>query len=118
MDNLLTGRCDGIGRRAGLKIPWWQHRIGSTPITGTNGISPLQAAPHVVGCVFHVLIILHNSSRYGQFLLLSSGELGPISANSAVSFSGQPTDELVSAALCHSPIHLWYTGISDKIDIV
>ena len=28
-------RCDGIGRRAGLKIPWWQHRIGSTPIAGT-----------------------------------------------------------------------------------
>ena len=29
-------RCDGIGRRAGLKIQWWQHRIGSTPITGTT----------------------------------------------------------------------------------
>ena len=28
-------RRDGIGRRAGLKIPWWQHRIGSTPIAGT-----------------------------------------------------------------------------------
>ena len=28
-------RCDGIGRRAGLKIPWWQHRVGSTPTTGT-----------------------------------------------------------------------------------
>jgi hypothetical protein len=29
-------RCDGIGRRAGFKIQWWQHRIGSTPITGTK----------------------------------------------------------------------------------
>ena len=28
-------RRDGIGRRAGLKIPWWQHRMGSTPIAGT-----------------------------------------------------------------------------------
>ena len=29
-------RLDGIGRRAGLKIPWWQHRVGSTPTAGTN----------------------------------------------------------------------------------
>ena len=28
-------RRDGIGRRAGFKIPWWQHRMGSTPIAGT-----------------------------------------------------------------------------------
>ena len=29
-------RCGGIGRRKGLKIPRWQHRIGSTPINGTK----------------------------------------------------------------------------------
>ncbi len=29
-------RCDGIGRRVGLKIQWWQHRAGSTPATGTR----------------------------------------------------------------------------------
>ena len=29
-------RCDGIGRRAGLKIPWWRHRVGSSPTTGTK----------------------------------------------------------------------------------
>ena len=28
-------RSGGTGRRAGLKIPWWQHRIGSIPICGT-----------------------------------------------------------------------------------
>ena len=28
-------RCGEIGRRKGLKIPRWQHRIGSTPIFGT-----------------------------------------------------------------------------------
>ena len=28
-------RYDGIGRRAGLKIQWWRHRTGSTPVTGT-----------------------------------------------------------------------------------
>ena len=31
-----TSRNGGIGRRKGLKIPRWQHRIGSTPIFGTN----------------------------------------------------------------------------------
>ena len=29
-------RCGGIGRRKGLKIPRWQHRIGSSPISGTK----------------------------------------------------------------------------------
>ena len=32
----MLRRRDGIGRRAGLKIPWWRHRIGSTPIAGTK----------------------------------------------------------------------------------
>ena len=29
-------RCDGIGRRDGLKIRWWRHRVGSSPTTGTS----------------------------------------------------------------------------------
>ena len=29
-------RNGGIGRRKGLKIPRWKHRIGSTPIFGTK----------------------------------------------------------------------------------
>ena len=29
-------RCDGIGRRDGLKIRWWRHRVGSSPTTGTK----------------------------------------------------------------------------------
>ena len=29
-------RCDGIGRRAGLKIQSWRQGAGSTPATGTN----------------------------------------------------------------------------------
>ena len=32
---MAIGRCDGIGRRDGLKIRWWQHRVGSSPTTGT-----------------------------------------------------------------------------------
>ena len=30
-----TCRCDGIGRRSGLKIHRWRHRAGSSPATGT-----------------------------------------------------------------------------------
>ena len=29
-------RCDGIGRRAGLKIQSWRQGAGSTPATGTT----------------------------------------------------------------------------------
>ena len=28
-------RCDGIGRRSGLKIHRWRQRTGSSPVTGT-----------------------------------------------------------------------------------
>ena len=31
-----TCRCDGIGRRSGLKIHRWRQRTGSSPVTGTN----------------------------------------------------------------------------------
>ena len=35
-------RCDGIGRRSGLKIHRWRHRAGSSPATGTNqSLTPL-----------------------------------------------------------------------------
>ena len=32
---MLSCRCDGIGRRSGLKIHRWRHRTGSSPVTGT-----------------------------------------------------------------------------------
>ena len=37
MYNSLCPMCryDGIGRRDGLKIRWWRHRVGSSPTTGT-----------------------------------------------------------------------------------
>ena len=31
-------RCDGIGRRSGLKIHRWRQRTGSSPVTGTKNI--------------------------------------------------------------------------------
>ena len=35
-----TRRRGEIGRRKGLKIPRWQHRTGSSPVTGTNTRKP------------------------------------------------------------------------------
>ena len=32
---LSNCRCDGIGRRSGLKIHRWRQRTGSSPVTGT-----------------------------------------------------------------------------------
>ena len=32
----LICRCDGIGRRSGLKIHRWRQRAGSSPATGTK----------------------------------------------------------------------------------
>ena len=34
-------RCDGIGRRSGLKIHRWRQRTGSSPVTGTKKAQPL-----------------------------------------------------------------------------
>ena len=34
-NKLRNCRCDGIGRRSGLKIHRWRHRAGSSPATGT-----------------------------------------------------------------------------------
>ncbi len=37
-----TCRCDGIGRRSGLKIHRWRQRTGSSPVTGTTSSRTLQ----------------------------------------------------------------------------
>ena len=55
-ENLIS-RCDGIGRRSGLKIHRWRQRTGSSPVTGTKnkyrGVEQLVARrahnPKVVG---------------------------------------------------------------------
>ena len=49
---IVPGRCDGIGRRAGLKIQWWRHRTGSTPVTGTKRTKSEPSGNHIDwGCV-------------------------------------------------------------------
>ena len=44
-------RYDGIGRRDGLKIRWWQHRVGSSPTTGTSS----SQASYRLRRVFHFI---------------------------------------------------------------
>ena len=58
--NLIKPMCrnGGIGRRKGLKIPRWQHRIGSTPIFGTNKKKSLV---WVIFLFRHICDILHCS---------------------------------------------------------
>ena len=46
--NINICRCDGIGRRDGLKIRWWRHRVGSSPTTGTSQDNTIRA---LLGCV-------------------------------------------------------------------
>lgn len=61
-------RCDGIGRREGLKILWWKHRVGSTPTIGTNGMVDIIHAwsrEEFIPCQLHDLqttIPLHRRS--------------------------------------------------------
>ena len=46
-------RDGGTGRRAGFKIRWWQHRVGSIPTLGTLGnfdsylLKPVDSVTHV-----------------------------------------------------------------------
>ena len=47
----LVSWCGEIGRRKGLKIPRWQHRTGSSPVTSTTRLS--LDAHRVPGSVFY-----------------------------------------------------------------
>ena len=51
-----TGRRDGIGRRAGLKIQSWQQGAGSTPAAGTIRTSRKPCASKVFGLFFQLLL--------------------------------------------------------------
>ena len=63
MYNLKARRCDGIGRRAGLKIRWWRHRIGSTPITGTKKAIRLVFASRIAFlCLFVCCVGLRQAA--------------------------------------------------------
>ena len=52
---IFIRRCVGIGRRDGLKIRWWQHRVGSTPTTGTKKEVRMSAENPVFMWTFAIL---------------------------------------------------------------
>ena len=41
-------RSGGTGRRAGLKIQWWQHRVGSSPTFGTSLVVGREVYPDLL----------------------------------------------------------------------
>ncbi len=42
--------CGGTGRRKGLKIPRWKHRVGSIPISSTSSVTLHPISGHRVLC--------------------------------------------------------------------
>ena len=76
-------RCDGIGRRSGLKIRRWRHRAGSTPASGTKKEAPNielhQFAQFNIGCFFLCKISRirceNNSDKKDKYCLSSYGIL-------------------------------------------
>ena len=54
-EEIFICRCVGIGRRDGLKIRWWQHRVGSTPTTGTKKKVRMSAESPVCMRTFAIL---------------------------------------------------------------
>ena len=49
----MAGRHGGIGRRAGLKIPFPQGSAGSTPAAGSKGAKELL---HICAAAFFVVV--------------------------------------------------------------
>ena len=57
----MTCRRGGTGRRAGLKIPFWQQSAGSTPAAGTNFIKHFQGVQNGV-----------NNMKKSKFMILTA----------------------------------------------
>ena len=65
-----TGRCDGIGRRSGLKIHRWRQRTGSSPVTGTTWSQS--------SLCDHVFLCLQQKSRHPPAPLLLRSNCDPL----------------------------------------
>ena len=63
-------RCGGIGRRAGLKIPWWQHRVGSSPTTG------ISMKRHCIRCSVSFFVYIYDIPMHRPGLAGSNGCYG------------------------------------------
>ena len=70
MITLLICRCDGIGRRSGLKIHRWRQRTGSSPVTGTSS----SQAPYRLRRVFS----FYSKTHRALILLLLASKSNPL----------------------------------------
>ena len=66
----LICRCDGIGRRSGLKIHRWRQRTGSSPVTGTSS----SQAPYRLRRVFS----FYSKTHRALILLLLASKSNPL----------------------------------------
>ena len=75
-------RCDGIGRRDGLKIRWWRHRVGSSPTTGTSSSQALYRLRRAFSfhCKAHRALILRLLASKPQPAATRSAAVGGFAA--------------------------------------
>lgn len=59
-------------RRAGLKIQWWQHRVGSTPTLGTH-MTQNKTSPELIGAGFVYSPSIFSSITFS----ISSPDISP-----------------------------------------
>lgn len=59
------------GRRTGLKIPRWQHRVGSKPTTGTRNTEPRKALFYKGFSGFVIGVVGTDSICIGGLAILS-----------------------------------------------
>lgn len=77
-------RCGGTGRRPGLKIPCWQQRTGSIPVTGT-------ITDTVIDTIVSVTVSVFCFPLYHRIPRRQSLPPGDSSENAAARSDGQKT---------------------------
>ena len=82
-----TCRCDGIGRRSGLKIHRWRQRTGSSPVTGTSSSQALYRLRRV--------FCLQKTHRSLTPLLLAS-KSNPLTLGSDLGETGASEKRIIS----------------------
>ena len=97
------------GRRCGLKIRWWQHRVGSSPTIGTNKkdaisfdiASFLYAVPHFLTHFVNFALIL-----CGIFALASQSNTDSGGGVPAKIYHGQAAHGICGAQEAHRLVNL------------
>ena len=87
-------RCDGIGRRARLKIWSWQQGTGSTPVTGTTTIGSLEK-----GAFF-----IYNYFVMKNLLLVSDSFKGTLTSEEICELAKEVVEKYPDISLTAIPI--------------